>query len=438
MFCGKNLNSKPIVNRYLKGVGRVGLCCIALSVNLLVAASANAAEAISLNKAIALSLKQHPELATFTYKTEAAQALVEQAGVGTPLAVNAMVEDAFGTGSNSGIKGLQTTLSISWLLEDDIIRSRVKLANSEVAAATIEREIKAIDIAAETASIFITILSLQEKLKLAKLAEQQARAVVKQISKKVSAGKLFVVDELRAKAALSMFTLEVEDLAHEIAASKAQLAAQFSDSWSGENVSGTDFDVVGNLADIPSVKSLDTALAKLTSNPVFKRFLAEQETNQSAIDLAITEQDPAWHISTGIRRNEVVDDYSFTAGITIPFGTNHRNKWQIAALKAKQNQSRAESDALYQRISTQALLLTHKLKHNLHVIDGLTNQSIPYLQQASSKASEAYQLGSYRYTDLYAVQQELINAQSQLIDAYTNIQQFNIELERLTGTSVSR
>ena len=413
---------KPIKDRFLKLFGGIGICFIALS--------ANAKEVISMNKAISLSLAQHPELRVYAHKSEAALALVEQAKVGRPMTFNAVAEDALGTGSYSGVKGMQTTLSISWLLEKDIIASRVKLANTQAATANVEREVKAMDVASETARVFITILSQIEKLKLAKLAEQQAQEVLKQITVKVQAGKLFAIDELRAKAALSLFTLEVEDLTHEIEASKAQLAAQ----WRGN----ADFEVSGDLSKIPSIKDLDTALATLTSNPKLKRFLVEQEVMQSEIDLAKKEQNPAWEVSAGVRRNEVVDDYAFTAGISIPLGGDNRNQGLISSLQAKQNQSRAESDALYQRISTEALLLSHKLRHNRHVIDSLSNQSIPLLEDASKKAQRAYELGSYRYTDLYAVQQELVNAQSQLVEAYTNIQLFNIELERLTGTSVSR
>lgn len=422
MIRNTGTSTKPTNDRFCALVGSISICFFALS--------ANAQEVISMNKAISLSLEQHPDLRVYAHKSKAALALVEQAKVGRPMTFNAVAEDALGTGSYSGAKGIQTTLSISWLLEKDIIASRVKLANTQAATASVEREVKAMDVASETARVFITILSQIEKLKLAKLAEQQAQEVLKQITVKVQAGKLFAIDELRAKAALSLFTLEVEDLTHEIEASKAQLAAQ----WRGS----ADFEVSGDLSKIPSIKNLDTALAKLASTPKLKRFLIEQKIMQSEIDLAKKEQNPAWEVSAGVRRNEVVDDYAFTAGISIPLGGDNRNQGLISSLQAKQNQSRAESDALYQRISTEALLLSHKLRHNRHVIDSLSNQSIPLLEDASEKAQRAYELGSYRYTDLYAVQQELVNAQSQLIEAYTNIQLFNIELERLTGTSVSR
>lgn len=417
---------KPIVSRFFGVINSIGICIAAFSVN--------AQDVISMNKAISLSLEQHSELSVYAHKSEAALALIEQAKVGRPMKFSAVAEDAFGTGNYSGINGMQTTLSISWLLENDIIASRVNLANRQVATVDVEREAKAMDIASETARVFITILSQVEKLKLAKLAEQQAQEVLKQITAKVKAGKLFAIDELRAKAALSLFTLEVEDLTHEIEASKAQLAAQ----WSNSNWQNADFEVTGDLSKIPSITDLDSALKMLASNPKLKRFLVEQDVMQSEIELAKQEQAPAWEISAGVRRKEAVDDYAFTAGISIPFGGQDRNKGLISSLQAKQNQSRAESNALYQRISTQALLLSHKLRHNRHVIESLSNQSIPLLEEASAKAKRAYELGSYRYTDLYAVQQELVSAQSQLIDAYTNIHLFNIELERLTGTSVSK
>lgn len=421
MFFRKNPTKKPIESRFFRVLSCIGLFSVTLS--------AHAKNTISLNEAIGLSLKKHPELRSYIYKKESALALVEQASVGTPMIVNALAEDAFGTGSYSGVKGLQTTLSISWLLEKDHIDSRVKLANTKVSSASIEQQVKAIDVASETARIYIKLLSQIMKLDLAKLAQRQSQQALEQIKRKVKAGSSFVVDELRAKAALSLVELEVEDLAHEIEASKSQLAAQ----WEGN----TRFAVNGNLANIPSLKDLNTALEGLKANPQLKRFLIEQDVMQSEIDLAIVEQKPSWSISTGIRRNEAVDDFAFTAGISIPLGGNNRNRGQISSLQAKQNQSKAKSDALYQRISTQALLLTHKLKHNRHVIDALANKSIPYLEEASKKAEEAYRLGSYRYTDWHVVQQELVKAQSDLIDAYTNIQLFNIELERLTGTSVS-
>lgn len=419
----KKLNLKPIVNRFLdvRKVAVIGGFIISFSVS--------AQQTITLNDAIGLTLKQHPDLKSFEHKLEASRGMLEQAGVYSPLTVNIDVEDALGTGAYSGVSGMQTTMSISWLLEGDIIDSKIKVAKQNASVSIFEKEVKALDIAAETAKIFITLLSQKEQFVLAKLTRNQAKKLLKEINLRVGAGKSNIIDELRAKADLSKKELVVEDLLHEIEASKAKLAAQ----WVGD----TDFQVDGTLIGIPTISQIEMAYEQLKSNPRLKVFTSLQRITESEIKLAKVNQKPAWTVNTGIKRNEAIDDFAFTAGVSIPLGGENRNRGQIMALQAKKNQSLAESDAWFKRISTQLLLLTHKLKHNRHVIEGLSKETIPTLELASDKAVNAYNIGSYRFTDLYAIQQELNTTQLELIQAYTNIQLFNIELERLTGSSIS-
>jgi len=418
----KNTPIKPITNRFVR-INKLlvaGLSIISLGTF--------AQQTLTLNDAIAYSLQQHPELKSFAYMSDAAKGLIEQAGVSAPIILNAEVEDALGTGNYSGVSAMQTILSISWLLDQDIIGSQVNVANQKSTAVQFQRQIKALDVAAETAKIFVTLLSQKEQLTLATLARNQAKKVLGEIDRRVQAGKLNMIDKLRAQANLAKKELTVEDTLHEIEASKAQLAAQ----WQGD----TEFNVDGTLLAIPTIAQVESAYEKLRSNPKLKMFTTAQRIADSEISLAKLNEKPAWSVTTGIKRNEAVDDFSFIAGISIPLGGENRSRGEIIALQAKKNQSIAESDAWFKRISTQLLLLTHKLKHNRHVIEALSNEVIPALEQASNKAGQAYSAGSYRYTDWYAVQQELVLSQSELIQAYTNIQLFNIELERLTGSSI--
>ncbi|MEI8651215.1 TolC family protein [Paraglaciecola sp. Hal342] len=153
-------------------------------------------------------IKTTPDLKSFMFKKEAAKGMLEQARIASPITVNLDVEDMMGNGGYSGINGMQTTLSISWLLEGDIIESKVGVANVKLDEYVLDKEIKALDVAAETAKIFITILSQKEQLILAKLARNNAKDVLHEISIRVKAGKLNVIDELRAKADLSKKELE--------------------------------------------------------------------------------------------------------------------------------------------------------------------------------------------------------------------------------------
>jgi len=423
MPIGSDTIKKPTNNRFKTKMKLALLGLVAVS------SGALAQTSVSLNDAVRLTLAQHPQLKKYAYQSRAAEAMVQQAGVSTPMDINLDVEDVMGTGSYSGVSAMQTTLSISWLLEDDIIKSRVKVAGEQARASELARQAQALDLAAETAAIFITLLAQQEQLKLAKLAEAQAQKVLENITAKVEAGQSNLVDQLRAKAALSQKVLVVEDLNHEVEASRAQLAAQ----WQGD----AEFQVAGSLRDIPSIEALEAADEKLKSHPRLKTFAARQRLAQSEIALAEATEKPAWKINTGFKRSEQLDDFAFTAGISIPFGSENRNQGKILSLQAQQREQQAQADAWYQEISTRLLLLTHRLKHNRHVIQGLGTETIPTLEQASVKAGQAYRSGSYSYTDWYAVQQELLDAQTQLITAYTDIHLNKIELERLTGASIS-
>lgn len=419
----KSFNLKPIASRFMR------LIVIAVMGGTVVSYGASAQQVVTLRDAINFSLKKHPDFKSFEHMVEVSNGMLEQAGVTSPLIVNLAVEDVLGTGSYSGDSSLQTSLSLSWLLEGDIINSKIKVAKQKASINVIKKEVKALDIAAETAQIFIVLLSQKEQLALAKLTRDQAKQLLNEINVRVSAGKSNIIDALRAKADLSKKTLVVEDLVHEIEASKAQLAAQ----WGGD----TNFQVDGRLIDIPSISQVEAALARLKNSPRLKVFASQQRITESEINLATVNQEPAWSVNAGIKRNEAVDDFAFMAGISIPLGGENRNRGQIRSLQAKKNQSIAESDAWFKRISTQLLLLTHKLKHNRHVIKGLSEEAIPALTSASEKAVEAYSTGRYQYADLYLVRQELISTQLALIQAYTNLQLFNIELERLTGSSIS-
>jgi cobalt-zinc-cadmium efflux system outer membrane protein len=417
------ITKKPIKHRFK--------LALKLSLLALVMACANtfAQKTVSLNQAISLTLANHPQLKSYGYQAQAAKSLVQQAGVSTPMMINLDVQDTMGTGAYSGMSSLQTTLGISWLLEKDIVDAKIKVANEQTQVSDVSLQIEVLDVAAQTAKVFITLLSQQQQLKLAKQAHIQSNMALGEINKLVEVGKVNVIDQLRAKAALSTIDLMVEDLTHEVEASRAQLAAQ----WLGD----IDFEVTGNLTNMPAINSLNNDIEQLKTNPRLKLFATRQRITQSEIELAKTNQNPAWKIRTGLTRDESVDDFGFSVGISIPFGAQNRNQGKIASLQAQKGEQQALADAWYQRLSTQLLLLTHRLKHNRHVIESLTAQTIPTLNQAVEKAAEAYRTGNYSYTDWHAVQQELLTAQTGLITAYTNIHLNNIELERLTGASTT-
>jgi len=392
--------------------------------------STMASDAVTLSDAIKLTLANHPELTSYQFKQNMASGVIEQSKQVSPLSIELSIEDALGTGSYSGLSSLQTSLSISWLMEEDLAQARLNVANQQYQSIEVEKKINQLDVAADTARIFITILSQQQQLKLAKLSHQQASAMLNDIEKRNNIGQLSEVDKFRAQADLVQKSLLVEDLEHEIIASKAQLSAQWQQQQ--ENIS-----VVGNLQQIPQVKSLASIKQQLSDNPALLILANKQRIAQAQIKQAKQSALPAWQFSAGIKRNEAVDDFGVIAGVSIPFGTKPRNTGEIRKLGAQQQLFESQATAWYQAKATELLLLTHKLGHFQHVVEGLSQKSIPALEKALSAAKQAYLAGSYRYSDWYSIQQELTAAQQELILAYTNIHLFNIDIERLTGAAIS-
>ena len=404
-------------------------------------------QTVDLRSAIAKTMNSHPELKSFAIQNEVYAGYAQQAGIQSRPQIGFLVEDGLGTGEHSGFKSAQSTLSISWLLDGALAKRKMAAAKVHGSTVAVEREIKALDLAAQTARYFIQVLVNKERLKLAKFSLKQANNALKAIDKRVKAGKSSLVDKLKSQAEVAKRALVVEDLHHEVNASKYQLFAQ----WGGQDQrvkqsnQHKESEVIGSLLSLPrlpltddvgSGSGADSLFNKLKQTPLISLFATKQRIAQSEIELARIEAKPLWQFSTGLRRFETTDDFGLIAGVSIPFGDANQNAGKIKALRASQNQLETESLALVHQLNTQLYVLVEQLKHSQHVIHAVANNIIPVLAQAFDEAEKAYKVGMYSYTEWMNTQQALLNAQSDLIDAYQSAHLNNIEIERLTGTSL--
>jgi cobalt-zinc-cadmium efflux system outer membrane protein len=391
-------------------------------------------KSVNLTTAISQTMSMHPELKVFAAQAEIYQGYAQQAGIKVRPEVGFIIEDALGTGEHSGIKSAQSTLSISWLLDNSLVKNRMETAKIQGSTVAIEREIKALDLAAQTTRYFIQVLVNEERLKLAKLSLTQAVKSYDSVSKRVKAGKSSLVDKLKSQAEVSKKELIVEDLTHEVDASKYQLLAQWQGQ--GENEEHKKITIVGSLLSLPPLTDVDSLFTNIKQLPSVNLFATKQRIAQSEIELARIESKPLWQFSTGLRRYEATDDYGLVAGISIPFGNSNQNQGKINALRASQQGLETESQALIHQLNTQLYVLIEQMKHSEHVIQSVSTDLIPVLEQAFSEAEKSYNLGRYSYTEWMNTQKDLLNAQSDLIAAYQNAHLNNIEIERLTGTSL--
>jgi cobalt-zinc-cadmium efflux system outer membrane protein len=425
---------KPIVSRFLNKKARY--LCLQLTLGLMLftqqALSQNNvnSETLALSDAISLALAEHPEMAVFTYQRDTLNARVKQATILPRPTIGFTIEDAMGTGEHSNFGAAQSTLNIGWVLEQRAIESRVNTAKLAATQVDFDIEIKALDIAAQTATLFIDALILDQRLQLAKLAQQQANEVLKVIARRVTAGKSLSIEQLQSESELIRRALEVEDLEHELEASRYKLMAQ----WGGE---ANRYKLRGDLLIVPVIQNLSAQLAKLNEHPALLAFANQQRIAQSQIALTRIEARPKWQVSAGIRRYETSDDFGLVAGISIPFGNDGRSMGEVQVIKAKQAEYQSQGEVLKRALNTQLFVLLQNMKHSKHVIDTLTKQVIPLLEKASMQASDAYDIGRIGYLEWTTIKQELLSTQAQLLDAYQAIHLQHIEIQRLTGATLS-
>lgn len=418
---------KPIVGRCLAALA---LLCLLVS-GTAVHAGEETAPALTLSDAVERSLAKHPSLLAQAYRYQAAGEQVNQARIRTGREIQLEVEDALGSGLYEGTDNAQATLSISWALEGRYVSRRIEAATAAQSLAALEQDRQRYDVAARTAQAFLTALAFQERLALAQRARDNAERALTDIRRRSRAGGSSSVDVLRAEVALQRRLLDVEDLEHELAVARQQLAAQ----W-GEPATGA-FHLQGALDTEQTLVSLEQLRARIKGSPRVRQFLTRARISESEMAVAKSEALARWRFSAGLRRYEATDDYGVVAGVAVPLGNRSRNRARVSELAAEQAWNEALAVTEANDLEVRLFELYQELMHSRHQATSLVEQIIPRLEQATNAANDAYNLGRFTYLEWQSVQQELLDARLELINARLLSHANLTELERLTGLSLS-
>ena len=429
------LRKIPIASRFKGWVGRTALGSMITVGTLLAAVSVSAqvaseGAALSMDQAIQLTLEQHPQLDVYLHRRNAYVGMVEQAGVGDRPTMGLMVEDFAGQEDRSNFDSAQSTLSINWVMQGGRIESRVKAAQAASDQVDIQREIEALDLSAQTARLFVQAVAEEQRLALAREAVNQAEASVAAIGERVEAGSSPEFERLQAEVETAQRELEAEDIQHGLGAARHKLSAQ----WGGGRSANL---LIGDLSRIPTLEDVDGQFDLLKQNPALVLLATQKRIAESEIELARIEAKPQWQFSLGVRRYESTDDYGLVAGVSVPLGTDRKSTGRVKSLQAKQAEYAAESEVILRRLDAQLFVLLQEINHSRHVIATLKGRVIPALDSAQSQATRAYETGQLGYQQWIALVNKKLGAQQDLLNAYESIHLQHIELQRLTGTTLT-
>lgn len=387
---------------------------------------------IDLHEAVTRSLDHNPELASFGYRLKAEQARAEQAGLGASPEVSLNIEDAAGSGVYKGLDNSQATLGIAWLLEGDIRDGYSNVANAQTQLLTTEADIRRLDVASQTAKLFVTSLALQARSELVDKSLSLAKQAVDALARRSRAGGTAQAELARAQAEVARWQLEREDVEHELQSSYRLLAAQWGESQPG-------FEKLdGELFSQPALIPYENLQTRLEMNPAFMRLFSERSIRQAELELAEAQASPAWKFNLGVRHHESTRDQSLVAGVSIPFGERSRNRAGITEAQARLSAVMQQEVALRIRYQATLFVQYQEYKHSLHRIESYRDEIIPRLEEALRQTRRAFQLGRYSYLEWQSVQNELLSAQFALLEASVDAHLKRIEIERLTGVQLAQ
>jgi len=392
----------------------------------------NDVNSINLKNAIEKTFEHNPDLQSFNYTLKAQAGRQLQAGLSSSPEINFTIENVVGTGEFKAADNAQATVSIGWVLEGDIRQGYIDVSNADMLSLSSEGNTKRLDVAAETARLYLICLANQARMTNASNTVELAEETVLVVKKRVSAGKSPEAELARAEAKLSRRQLEQEDIGHELSSAIHMLSAQ----WGEVRPNFTK--VEGNIFSLPTIMPFEALKARLGQSPKFIRLLSDKRLKEAQLKLAKSLSNSAWRVNLGVRHYETTNDQALVAGISIPFGERSRNTGSIIEAQENLSQIQAKEDELRVRFETTLYVLSQELEHSLHRLETYRKDIIPQLEKALKQTRRAYSLGRYSYLEWSSVQAELLDARSVLIESSADAHLKIIEIERLTGVQFAQ
>jgi cobalt-zinc-cadmium efflux system outer membrane protein len=409
----------------LRSVRRSGYamaCLLAIA-----SAHVRADETLTLPQAIARVAASYPELRLVDARLATLDAERAQAALKPAWAIGAQIENALGSGSASGFKEAELTLSLASMLEGSgKLDARRTLAQARYDAQAVQRETTRLDMLAEVARRYLAVVGTDRSIELAALDVAQRKRAVDAARFRYTAGAAPESVLLTAQAALARAELRHERIAQQCIGARLHLAALWGERQPA-------FAISGDALQLPAIGDIDTLATLLASSPELAQFADEQRIREARVQLAQSAQhgDLEWQV--GVRRLQAPGDVAFVGGLSLPLGARARAQPEIRAaqadLAALQIEREAKDMALYSTLAE----AQGRYSVDRNEVMRLASDVLPRLARAEQAAERAYRGGAISYLEWSQLQAEQTATRQQQLDTALDAQRALIEIQRLTG-----
>jgi cobalt-zinc-cadmium efflux system outer membrane protein len=383
---------------------------------------------LTLAEAIDAALRLNPELLASGYELSAAQARMVQADARPNPELSMEFENFAGTGSTRSVDALETTLSLSQVLELGGKRSlRVAVTESDLQLSSVEQRARQLDVLAEVTRRFIDLVAAQERLRTTDQSVQLAQQTLDAVGARVTAARSPEAERSRARIALTRALLEQQQARSELRSARFTLAAQWGDAQPGYPAARAD------LFTFPALESFPALIDRLERSPDFVRFASLSRLRDAELRLARAQARPNLSLTLGMRRLEADDDMALVAGASMPLPVFDRNRGAIREAQIRRAQSDAERNAAFVSARASLFGLYQEAETARVRSETLRNAAIPQARTALEQSQYGFERGRFSFLELSIAQQELLELQQGAIDAAADHHRLRAEIERLTS-----
>jgi outer membrane protein, heavy metal efflux system len=417
-------------------MNRAGSWCAAISVGVLglsgVSTSAEPQGVLSLAQAIDMALRGNPGLLASRYELTAAQARMLQSGLRLNPTLELSLENFAGSGAVGGTRSLETTLSLGQVIELGGKRAlRTSVAEADYDLITIQTRARQLDLLAEVTRRFLTVATLQNQTQFAHGGLQLAQQTLTAVAARVAAARSPEAEATRARIAVTRAELQQQSMAAQLVAARVMLAAAWGSTELLFAQVGADLDT---FAPLQSMESLSSAIEQ---NPNIAVFASEARLRDAELRLAQAQAHSNVGVSAGVRRLQSGSDSALVAGFSMPLRLYDKNQGAIREATVRRAQSTAEQRAAMANV--RAILTGFYLQVTAarEQAQMLRQTAIPLAQTALEQTRTGFDRGRFSLLELLTAQQELLDLRAAEIAAASAHHLLLIDLERLTGASLT-
>jgi len=396
------------------------------------AADENTRNILTLDQAIVNVLEHNPVLKAADYEAQAAAARIRAARLSPAFKTAIVFENFAGSGILSGSDVLESTLSLSKVLElGDKARLRGEVAQSEAMLLRNEQDARRLDLLADTTKRFLQVIIDQERLVIAKESLALAEHTHNVVQLRVKAGKSADAELRRVKIALARQKLEIEHAEHVLATSRLKLATM----WGETHVHFSRAEA--QLFEIEHAVPFEKLVQLLERNPDLVLFATQKRLAETRIQLARSRKKADIEIVGGLRHLNITDDTGLVMSLNIPLGNRTRAAPRIE--EAEMGDLRNPYDLELRRLELYATLyeVHQELKHAIDAVSTLQATILPLAESALQDYGKGYAAGRYSLLELNVAQRTLLDSRLEHVMAAADYHRYRIEIDRLTGAGLS-